>query len=159
MTSEQRTALAAFRAVIDPLRLRVKTDPEGWPIVPGRYGQIEWFCDGVDCHSCRFPGQFALAVYTERPRLFGRLWAIPGVRRHQTGDREMRAAFLPAALAAVAGVIQAQRQRIGMTSEEARRRSGLSTVRATSRPQDEPDAFAPYIGAAHTPADGQGGGS
>ena len=36
------------------------------------------------------PRQLALAVYTDRPRLFEKLWAIPGVRRHQTGDHEMR---------------------------------------------------------------------
>jgi hypothetical protein len=62
-------------------------------------GQIEWF-DGRD-----------LAVYSDRPRLFAKLWAIPGVRRHQTGDHEMRAIFPPEALEQVAGVIQARRRR------------------------------------------------
>ena len=68
-------------------------------MIPGRYGQIEWF-DGTD-----------LAVYTDRPRLFARLWAIPGVRRHQTGDSEMRAAFATVALQQVARVIKARRRR------------------------------------------------
>ena len=58
---------------------------------------VEWF-DGRD-----------LAVYSHRPRLFAKIWAIPGVRRHQTGDQEMRAIFPPEALEQVAGVIRAKR--------------------------------------------------
>ncbi len=91
-----------------PHRFRVRTDVEGFPITPGGYGQIEWF-DGRD-----------LAVYTNRPRLFPKLWAIAGVRRHQTGDTEMRAVFPPEALEQVAGVIKARRRRT-LASEEARR--------------------------------------
>jgi hypothetical protein len=48
-------------------------------------------------------------VYSERPRLFAKVWAIPGVHRHQTGDHEMRATFPPEALEQVAGVIRAKR--------------------------------------------------
>ena len=47
----------------------------------------------------------------ERGSLFAKLWAIPSVRRHQTGDHEMRAIFPPEALEQVAGVIRARRQR------------------------------------------------
>ena len=93
---EQR-ATEQLRALAKPYRFRLRLDDEGFPLIPGRYGQIEWF-DGKD-----------LAVYTSRPRLFARLWAIPGVRRHQTGDAEMRAVFPPAALADVAVVIRAKR--------------------------------------------------
>ena len=60
-------------------------------MIPGRYGQITW------------SGGPELAVYCDRPRLFQRLWAIPGVRRHQTGDREMRALFPPDAIYDVGG--------------------------------------------------------
>ena len=66
-------------------------------MIPGRLGQIEWF-DGRE-----------LAVYTSRPRLFEKLWAIPGVRRHQTGDTEMRAVFPVEAIKQVATVIGAKR--------------------------------------------------
>jgi hypothetical protein len=48
-------------------------------------------------------------VYSDRPRLFLKIWAIPGVRRHQTGDQEMRALFPPEALEQVALVIRAKR--------------------------------------------------
>jgi hypothetical protein len=68
-------------------------------MIPGRYGSIEWF------------DRANLAVYSERPRLFAKIWAIPGVLRHQTGDHEMRAIFPPEALEQVAGVIRARRQR------------------------------------------------
>src|SRR5207253_9553796 len=88
---EPQRAVAQLRTVAKPYRLRVQADAEGFPIIPGRYGRIEWHCDGVNCHSCALPGQVALAVYTERPRLFSKIWSIPGVRRHQMGDSEMRA--------------------------------------------------------------------
>jgi hypothetical protein len=112
-------SLQRFRSLAGPLRLRVTQDTEGFPIIPGRYGRIEWF-DGQD-----------LAVYSDRPRLFAKIWAIPSVRRHQTGDREMRAIFPPEALEQVASVIHARRRR-SLAPETARRRSGLATVRTTS---------------------------
>jgi hypothetical protein len=81
------------------LRYRVITDPEGLPLIPGRYGGIEWF-DERD-----------LAVYSDRPRLFSKIWTVPNIHRHQSGDQEMRATFRPEALEQVAGVIRARRQR------------------------------------------------
>ncbi len=98
MTEEQAVAFASLRALARACRFRVLADAEGFPIIPGRLGQIEWH-DGID-----------LAVYTDRPRLFAKLWAIPGVQRHQTGDREMRALFPPEALEQVAGAIRARRR-------------------------------------------------
>ena len=82
-------------------------------------GQIEWF-DGRD-----------LAVYTNRPRLFARLWAISGVRRHQTGDAAMRATFAPEALEEVATVIQARQKR----TQTSPRSLGNLRSRATSQAQ------------------------
>jgi hypothetical protein len=117
--SEQQRAMAQLRAVAKPNRLRVAVDVEGFPVIPGRYGQIEWF-DNID-----------LAVYSDRPRLFARLWAIPGVRRHQTGDTEMRAVFPPERLQRVAQVIKACRRRT-LSSDEARRRGFKPTLKATS---------------------------
>jgi hypothetical protein len=95
-----------FRALGTPLRLRITTDAEGFPLCPGRSGRIEWF-DGRD-----------LAVYSDRPRLFAKIWAIPGVRRHQTGDHEMRAIFPPEALEQVAAVIRAKRWGGGGADED-----------------------------------------
>jgi hypothetical protein len=115
---ELRAALASLRPLAAPLRLRVVADPEGWPMIPGRYGRIEYF-DGQD-----------LAVYTDRPRLFEKLWAVPGVRRWQTGDHEMRAVFPPEALEQVAGVIQARRRR----AQTSRRSLANLRSRPTSRP-------------------------
>jgi hypothetical protein len=119
-SSTQQRATEHLRALARPYRLRVVIDCEGFPLIPGRYGQIEWF-DGND-----------LAVYTDRPRLFARLWAIPGVRHHQTGDTEMRAIFSPDAFPQVAHVIKARRRRT-LSPEEARRRGFKPTHRATSR--------------------------
>ncbi|PYM40138.1 MAG: hypothetical protein DME12_16740 [Candidatus Rokuibacteriota bacterium] len=96
-------------------------DEEGFPYIPGRYGRIEWF-DGRDP-----------AVYSDRPRAFVKLWAIPGVRRHHTGDTEMRALFPLEALEQVAGVIRSRHRRT-LAPEEARRRGFKPTPRATSEP-------------------------
>jgi hypothetical protein len=97
VTKAAPAALHQLRALAGPLRLRVTKDPDGFPIIPGRYGQIEWF-DGRD-----------LAVYCDRPRLFAKIWAIPGVRRHQTGDDEMRAIFPSEAFEQVAAVVRGKR--------------------------------------------------
>jgi len=95
--SEQQLAAQQLRTLAKPYRFRVQADAEGFPIIPGRYGQIEWF-DGRE-----------LAVYCNHPKLFRQLRAIPNVRRHQTGDDEMRAVFPLEALTQVAGVIRAIR--------------------------------------------------
>src|SRR2546425_11392449 len=108
---EPQRAVAQLRTVAKPYRSRVQADAEGFPIIPGGHGQFEWYCDGVNCSSCLLPGQFALAVYTDRPRLFEKLWAISGVKRHQTGDTEIRAVFPLEALEQVAAVIRARRKR------------------------------------------------
>src|SRR5437773_9186172 len=130
---ERQRAVEQLRTVAKPYRLRVQVDAEGFPFIPGRHGQIEWHCDGVNCSSCLLPGQIALAVYSDRPRMFAKLWAIPGVKRHQTGDTEMRAVFPPEALEQVAGVIKARRRRT-LAPEEARRRGFKPTHSATSEP-------------------------
>jgi hypothetical protein len=110
----QQRAVEQRRALTTPYRLRVQADAEGLPVVPGRCGRIEWYCDGVDCAArfggfCPLPRQLILAVYTDRPRLFEKLWAIPGVKRHQSTGREMRAVFPAEALCQVARVIRAKR--------------------------------------------------
>jgi len=109
--SPQQRAVERLRVLAKPYRLRVQVDAEGFPVIPGRYGQIEFYCDGVNCHACPLPGQFALAVYTDRARLFSKIWSILGVRRYQTGDSEMRAVFPVEALEQVAAVIGARRRR------------------------------------------------
>jgi hypothetical protein len=150
MTAEQAEAFAQLRTRAAASRLRVRPDDEGWPIIPGRLGQIEWYCDGQDCHGCPLPGEAALAVYTDRPRLFPKLWAIPGVRRWQTGDREMRAVFPPEALEQMAGVIRARRRATRVMTPA--RLAGLAAAReklraacpsATSRLQDRAKASTP----------------
>jgi hypothetical protein len=97
VTTEQVAARKYLQDLARPMRFRITHDTEGFPVIPGRYGRIEWF------------DRRQLAVYSDRPRLFAKLWAIPGVRRHQTGDHEMRAIFPPEALEQVAGAIRAKR--------------------------------------------------
>jgi len=92
-------------------------------MIPGRYGRVEWF----DGHE--------LAAYSDRPKVFAKVWAIPSVQRHQTGDQEMRAVFPVEALEQVAGVIRAKRRR-SLSSEAARALGARTAYRATCRPQD-----------------------
>jgi hypothetical protein len=77
----------------------VTVDLEGWPVIEGRYGRIEYH-DGTD-----------LALYTTR-RIRSRLRAIPGVRSHQEGDFEARMLFPPSALGAVARTLRSRRKSI-----------------------------------------------
>jgi hypothetical protein len=92
-------AVRAFHQLAAPLRLRVVRDSEGWPTIPGKRGRVEWF-DGR-----------MLALHSTHPRLFTRVWALPGIRRWQLGDREVRALFPLEALPLVALLIRARRRR------------------------------------------------
>jgi len=134
MTPEDH-ALRQVRALAAPTRLRVRRDVEGWPVIPGRYGRIEWH-DGA-----------RLAVHTDRPRLFPKLWTIPGVLRWQTGDQEIRALFPVEALDQVAGVIRARHrayrpmtpERLAQLGQARRQKASAPPMGATSRLQ-EPSA-------------------
>jgi hypothetical protein len=95
-------------------------DAEGWPVIPGKLGQIEW----------AGPGVTRLGVYTDHPRVFAWLRRIPGVRPWQTGDREMRALFPVEALVPVAQVIQARRHRV-LDPAVARQKGAGTAYRAT----------------------------
>jgi hypothetical protein len=76
----QQRAVEQLRALAESYRFRVLANAEGLPVIHGRYGQIEWCCDGVDCAAgfggfCPLPDRFALSVYTDRPvcsRSYGR---------------------------------------------------------------------------------------
>jgi len=96
-------------------------DPEGWPVILGRYGQVEH-------HDAS-----ELAVYSAHTRVWPKLWAIPGVRRHQTGDREMRALIPTEAIDQVAGVIQARRRRPAGSTAHLQKPAG-PPYSLTSRP-------------------------
>jgi hypothetical protein len=138
MSTEQAAAFAQLRALAAPGRLRVRPDAEGWPMIPARLGRIEWYCNGQDCHGCPLPGEPALAVHTDRPKLFPKLWVISGVRRWQTGDREMRAVFPAEALASVAAVIRARRRRVQSPAQTQNLAKGPRS--AGSRPQERAEA-------------------
>jgi hypothetical protein len=106
----------------------VRPDAEGFPVIPGRYGRIEWA--GGEGEQ--------LAVHCTRPKLFKKLRAIPGVRPHQTGDREMRATFPTEAFEQVAAVVKASRKS-GFTSAKAKKVGAGTAFKGTSRPQDARD--------------------
>jgi hypothetical protein len=142
LKAEARACFEHLRAFASSRRLRVVLDSEGWPFIPGKYGSIE----------CVDPHRPVLAVYCDRPRLFKKLWAIPGVRRHQTGDREMRALFPPEAFAQVACVVRVRRKR-GLSSERARDVGAKTAFRGTSPTSEGPGKLAANV----TTADVRGG--
>lgn len=119
VTGEQRKAFDTFVRAVSALRLRVTPDAEGWPMVQAKHGQLEWYCDGEDCHSCSLPGQFALAVYSMARIKRSEILAVPGVKAHQVGDRELRAAFPVESLPEVARVIGARRRRLPVAASPA----------------------------------------
>jgi hypothetical protein len=129
-TAEQAAATEALRSLpgVGAARFRVVADGEGWPIIPGRADRIEYH-DGLD-----------LAVFTDRPRLFARLLAVPGVRRHQTGDTEARMLFPPAALPEVARIIGARRRRSAGTAQTLAKHAYRATRRAEKAPISTGDA-------------------
>ncbi len=98
----------------------------------------------MNCHACPLPGQLALAVYTDRARLFSKIWSIPGVRRYQTGDSEMRAVLPVEALEQVARVIRAHRKP-GIGSEVAKKIGMRTAFGGTS--QVEKGRLPPEAGA------------
>jgi hypothetical protein len=106
-------------ALAAPHRYRVTLDPEGWPVIPGKLGRLEYHDEAE------------LAVYSDRPRVFARLWAVPGVRRWQVGDQEARGLVPVSALPAVALLIRARRRRT-LSSAVARQKGAATAYRATS---------------------------
>lgn len=86
VTAETRHAATLMRKWVGP-RWRLTLDAEGYPVILGRYGRIEWHCDGQDCHGDPEPGPL-LTCWTDRRSRWKLLLAIPGVRGWQRGDDE-----------------------------------------------------------------------
>jgi len=78
---------------------RVRPDPEGWPHSPGKHGRLEHL------------GLGQIAAFTESTNLAKRIAALPGARRHQTGDGECRVLVTREAAPAVAKLLRCHRQR------------------------------------------------
>jgi hypothetical protein len=109
LTRELRAERATVRALVERAlgpRVRVRVDAEGWPLSPGKYGRVEW--RGLEATGPAM-GQARIYVFSDHPRMIRPLSAVPGVHRHQVGDRE--AAFWIAAedvegIRAVAGLLR-----------------------------------------------------
>lgn len=100
-TTDARDATHAFRRILGARRLKLRRDSEGYPVIPGVVGSIEW--QTAD----------RLAVYSAHPRVFPRLLALPGATRHQPGDAEIRVLVPLTSLDAAAQAIRARRRRPG----------------------------------------------
>ncbi len=96
-------------------------------------GVIEWFTST------------GVAVYSAHPRTWRIVEAVPGLVRWQVGSTETRYLAPVETLPALAGVLGLRRRR-ALAPEDARRISGLPTVRRSSRPQDCADTPGPEGG-------------
>ena len=111
------------------LRARVTVDSEGWPLVRGTYGRLEW--RGVSpVESAR------IYVYTDRNRICTRLRGVPGVRPCQSGDDEGAVSVLATdheAILACARILRTTKSRRGLgRSPEAM--AALRAKRSTTGP-------------------------
>jgi len=119
LTDDLRSELHAFQGFILTAlgpRARVTRDPEGWPLVPARYGNLHW--RGREWGT----GEARVWAFADRARLVSKLLAVPGVHRWQTGDDEA-AAWIAAAdvdtIRTVAGLLRTRIRREASTGNAA----------------------------------------
>src|SRR3990167_8515482 len=118
-TDEQLAFAKRLEALIRPVlgdRVRLIPDAEGFPIVPGAMGRLEYLGMryGPDRDGTVYTER--LHVFTDRSRIIPKLLAVPGVHRGQMGDDEARLWFAPddvEALRAVARIIRPRVRRAG----------------------------------------------
>jgi hypothetical protein len=127
-------------AAIGP-RARLRQDPEGWPLVPARYGHLEWRGLEADIDAAR------VYAYVDHIRLASKLRAVPGVRPAQLGDTE--AAFWVAgddapALRAVAALVQTRQRRAAGASKH--RGVGGETRQSSNRQAAGACRSSPMVG-------------
>lgn len=114
-TDEQAAFKKRLQVLVLPAlpQARITRDAEGFPIVPGRLGRIEYL-------GTRPGYRERLHVYSDRARIVTKLLAIPGVERRQGGDTEARLAFpidAPETLRAVARLIRIRVRREAATAD------------------------------------------
>jgi hypothetical protein len=137
-TDEQMTAAKELAAAAPGYR--VIPDAEGWPICRGPNGRLEHL------------GAGQIAAFTRGPHTFRRLLALPGVRRHQTGDNEYRVLLSVEAVPAVAALLRCHRRRGAPANPfKARHGVGISAEEPTG-----PHEVSPHPSQAAGIAAGQG---
>jgi hypothetical protein len=143
-TDEQLDCAARLEALIRPVlgeRVRLAPDVEGFPIVPGRMGRLEYL--GMRSGPDRDGGRYAdrLHVFTDRGRIIPKLLAVPGVHRGQIGSGEARLWFAShdhITLAAVARIIRPRVRRSSSTGNSAALARARAVGRGGAEPASEP---------------------
>jgi hypothetical protein len=135
-TQEQRDARARLlgQVAAADARWRVIADAEGWPLIPGRYGQVEDL--GLEWAT----GEYRLYVFTPTPRMIPKLRAMAGVHPSQIGDTDARFWFPsgdPALLRSVCALIRARVRRPETAPVP-------TAYRFTTRSQDQRSPPDPY---------------
>ena len=83
-----------------PSRYKVLKDSEGFPYIPGQYGQVEWY------------DKTMLAAYTDHRLKIKQLLTVPGIVYKVRGDYETRIVFIPSSLPQVARVLVLRYKRV-----------------------------------------------
>lgn len=107
----EETTFRELVGAVPGLRARVILDAEGWPMVRGRLGRLEW--RGIEAMGS-FTGTARLYAFTDSAHQIRKLRAIPGLRPEQVGDQEATFsldAANHAAILTVARVLHFQIQR------------------------------------------------
>src|SRR5262249_22938952 len=119
MTGEQAQAFTFLRSLAEQGHYRVIPDVKGYPLIPGRRGAVEFYTST------------GLAIYSDRPRAFSRLEALPGITRWQVGSTERRWLAPVEALPSLAPVLGLRRRRT-LTPEAARQKGAGTAYRPSS---------------------------
>jgi hypothetical protein len=130
LTNELRADHEIFRSIILPVlgpRTRLVADAEGWPMVPGRLGRLEWH--GVEAGAGPAQGTRRVYAYTGRRRMIPRLLAVPGVHGWQIGDEEAAVWIAAENADAIRAVAQLLRTRVRRAPETGRSAEALAAAR------------------------------
>ena len=108
-------------------RTRLVADVEGWPLVSGRYGRLEW--RGVEAGEGPARGTHRVYAYTPHRRMIARLMVVPGVHRWQTSDAEAAVWIAAEDVAALRMVARLLRTRVRRAPETGRSAVALAEIR------------------------------
>jgi len=87
-----------FRKAVEPLRLRVEVDGEGFPVAPGgSTGRLSGTATGSTATAARCPARSRRRSTPGGGLTRQKILSVPAVTPHRRGDFELRAVFLPAA--------------------------------------------------------------
>ena len=131
MTRADVESFTRLVEAVPGLRARVTLDPEGWPVVPGKYGRLEWRGEAPDGSGVESRRIYA---YSNRKRLLFKLREVSGVRPCQSGDVEGAVSMLATDLPAFLSCARLRTQTNGRgRASKGRPPEGMAALRAKAQ--------------------------